>query len=76
MRKVMYGKTYDTETAVLVKKYTNGQYGDSTGYEECLFQTPEGLYFLFVQGGSDSPYPTADLVRIGKAKVDTWINNH
>ena len=72
----MYGKVYDTETATLIKKYTYGQYGDPNGYEECLFQTPEGLYFLFVQGGADSPYPCADLLRVGKAKVDNWIANH
>lgn len=76
MQKHMYGKDYDTETAVLIKKFTYGQYGDPKGYEECLFQTPEGLYFLFVQGGPESPYPAADLVRIGKAKVDTWIESH
>jgi len=76
MRKCMYNKIYDTETAVLVKKYTYGQYGDPTGYEECLFQTPEGLYFLFVQGGFDSLYPQVDLLRIGKAKANSWLENH
>lgn len=76
MRKFMYNKIYDTETATLVKKYTNGQYGDPAGYEECLFQSPEGFYFLFVQGGPESPYPEADLIRLGKAKVSSWIENH
>ena len=76
MQKFMYGKDYNTETAKLVKKYTYGEYGDPKGYEECLFQTPDGLYFLFVQGGPDSPYPSADLLRIGKAKVNAWIESH
>ena len=76
MQKYMYNKTYDTETAVLVKKYTFGQYGNPAGYEECLFQTPDGFYFLFVQGGPDSPYPQADLLRMGKAKATSWIESH
>lgn len=76
MRKCMYNKIYDTETAVFIKKYTQGQFGDPAGFEECLFQSPEGFYFLFVQGGSESPYPKADLLRLGKAKVADWIENH
>ena len=76
MRKTMYNKVYDTDIAVLIKKYTYGQYGDPAGYEECLFQMPEGSYFLFVQGGIDSPYPCADLQRLGKAKVNTWLESH
>ena len=76
MRKIMYSKIYDTETAVLIKKYTHGEYGDPTGYEECLFQTPDGYYLLFVQGGINSPYPSADLLRIGKTKVASWMETH
>lgn len=76
MQKLMYNKLYDTEAATLVKKYTFGQFGDPAGYEECLFQTPDGFYFLFVQGGAESPYPQADLLRIGKAKAEVWLGNH
>lgn len=76
MQKNMYNKIYDTETATLLKKYTSGHFGDPAGYEECLFQTPDGFYFLFVQGGADSPYPKADLLRIGKAKVEQWLKAH
>lgn len=76
MKKCMYNKSYDTETAALIKKYTFGHFGDPNGYEECLFQTPDGFYFLFVQGGPDSPYPNADLLRIGKAKATEWLENH
>ena len=76
MQKCMYNKIYDTETAILVKKHTFGQYGDPAGYEECLYQTPDGFYFLFTHGGKDSPYPNADLVRLGKAKAAIWLENH
>ena len=76
MQKTICKKVYDTETATLVKKYTYGYYGDPAGYEEILFQTPEGLYFLYVQGGEASPYPNADILRLAKTKVNDWMDNH
>ena len=63
MKKIICKKEYDTETATLVKKYTVGFYGDPAGYEELLFQTPAGLYFLYVRGGEASPYPCEDIQR-------------
>lgn len=76
MKKVICKCEYDTETAELVKKYTVGEFGDSEGYEESLYQTPTGSYFLYVNGGADSIYPTEDIKRIGKNKVDAWIAEH
>ena len=43
--------------------------------EECLFQTPDGFYFVYVHGGEDSPYPDADILRLGKAKVEEWLKS-
>lgn len=76
MKKIICKKEYDTETATLVKKTTYGNFGDSAGYEETLYQTPAGLYFLYVNGGEASPYPQEDIQRIGKAKVNEWLENH
>lgn len=76
MKKIICKKEYDTETAVMIHKYTVGHFGDPAGYEETLFKTPEGLYFLYVCGGQDSPYPAADLLRLAKAKVNDWIHTH
>ena len=76
MKKIICKKEYDTETAMFIKKHTRGQLGDPSGYEECLFQTPDGLYFLYVRGGETSPYPTEDILRLAKAKVNNWIENH
>ncbi len=66
MQKIICKKVYDTETATVVKKNTFGVYGDPTGYEETLFQTPEGLYFLYVNGGSASKYTKEDITRVSK----------
>lgn len=76
MNKIICKKEYDTETAVPVKKYTYGSYGDPAGYEETLFQTPGGLYFLYINGGESSPYPNEDILRMAKAKVNDWLENH
>ena len=76
MKKIICKKEYDTETATVVKKVTFGNYGESTGYEEVLFQTPEGLYFVYVNGGEDSIHPTEDISRISKANVEQWLAEH
>ena len=76
MKKIICKKEYDTETATLIKKVTIGNYGDSAGYEESLYQTPGGLYFLYVFGGEASPYPNEDILRMAKAKVNSWLESH
>lgn len=76
MTKIICKKEYNTETATLIKKVTYGHYGDPNGYEETLYKTPEGLYFIFVNGGTSSPYPNKDIIRLAKSKVDLWLDNH
>lgn len=76
MRKIICKREYDTDTAVCIKKYTQSYYGDPAGYEEVLFQTPSGLYFLYVHGGETSPYLNEDIIRLAKAKVQDWIDTH
>lgn len=76
MQKIICKKMYDTKNATLIKKFTYGYYGDPAGYEETLYQTPDGSYFIYVCGGQTSPYPQENILRIGKAKIEQWINNH
>ena len=76
MQKTICKKLYDTETATLIKAYPFGNLGDSNGYEEDLYQTPVGLYFLHVGGGADSIYPTEDIQRLAKTKVKEWLKAH
>ena len=70
MKKVICKVEYDTDNAALIEKRTFGYFGDPAGYEEILYQTPEGFYFIYVRGGEKSPYPGEDILRLGKAKVD------
>ena len=76
MKNIICKREYDTETATLVKKNSVGYFGDPAGYEEPLFQTPEGLYFLYVCGGPESPYAEEDIQRLAKTKVKAWIDEH
>lgn len=76
MKKIICKKEYDTETATLVKKVTFGEFGEPEGYEESLYQTPEGLYFVYVNGGEASIHPAEDISRMSKAKADEWIKAH
>ena len=76
IKKIICKREYDTQTAKLIKAYSFGSLGDPAGYEEDLYQTPEGLYFLHVGGGADSAYPEEDILRLAKTKVNEWIENH
>ena len=76
MKKVICKKEYNTDNATLVKKYTCGYYGDPAGYEETLYQTQDGLFFIYVKGGDASPYTCENIFRIAKAKVNEWLDAH
>lgn len=76
MKKIICKREYDTDTAAKIQEYTYSYFGDPAGFEEILYQTPEGLYFLYVRGGAESPYPCEDILRLAKNKVDEWIENH
>ena len=76
MIKTTKTKTYDTETATVVKKVTFGGYGDPAGYEETLYQTPDGFYFVYGCGGAESPYAEESIQCIAKTKVDAWLEAH
>ena len=76
MIKVICKKEYNTETANVVKKVTAGNFGDPAGYEETLFVTEGGNYFLYVNGGAESKYPTEDIKRMSKKVADEWIANN
>lgn len=76
MHKTIRKRLYDTDTASVVKKCTVGQFGDPDGYEETLYQTSEGHYFLYVCGGPASPYAEEDIQSMAKAKVKLWLAAH
>ncbi len=76
MKKTICKYEYDTDNAVVVKKATFGYFGDPAGYEETLYQTADGKYFLYVNGGEESIYAKEDIKRIGKDKAEAWMKDH
>ena len=72
MKKTLRGKTYDTAEMAIVKKIAHGNFGDPAGYEETLYVSENGMYFLYTYGGEQSPYPTEKLVSMSKAKPQAW----
>ena len=73
MKKVICKVEYDTATAELVKKNTFGAFGDPAGYEESLYKTADGKFFLYVNGGEESPYTEETIKRMSAAKAEEWL---
>ena len=76
MQKIICNKIYDTTTASVVKKTTFGFYGDPKGYEETLYQTPSGAYFLYTNGGAESKYTEEKITRKSKAAAEKWLSEN
>ena len=74
MKKIICKATYDTESAEIVKKTTFGSFGDENGYEETLYVTSDGKYFLYTNGGIASKYKKEDIKRMSKAAAEKWLS--
>ncbi len=73
MKKIICKVEYDTETSTVVKKVTEGYFGDPAGYEETLYVTADGKYFLYTAGGEESKYTTEGIKRMSKAAAEKWL---
>lgn len=76
MRKIINGVEYDTDKASVNKKFTYRSPGDATGYEETLFITDNGKYFIYTNGGTKSKYPTENITPIEREQVLGWVMSH
>ena len=74
MKKIICKKEYDTDTSVIVKKNTYGEFGDAEGYEETLYKTEGGNYFLYTNGGAESKYPKEDIKRMSAKAAEEWLS--
>ena len=72
MKKIICKVEYDTETAELVKKNAVGEFGDPKGYEETLYKTEGGKFFLYTFGGEKSPYAEESIKRMSADKAKEW----
>ena len=76
MKKIICKVEYDTEKSELIAKNTVGEFGQPDGYEESLYVTAGGKYFLYTNGGEDSKYPSEGITRMSAAKADEWRKNN
>lgn len=72
MKKIICKVEYDTEKSELVAKFTSGEFGSTDGYEESLYVTEGGKYFLYVNGGVDSIHPAEGITRMSADKAKKW----
>lgn len=75
MQKIICKKLYDTEASEIVKKVTFGNFGDNDGYEETLYVTADGSYFLYENGGEGSIHPKENIKRMSKKAAEEWLKN-
>ncbi len=76
MQKIIDGIVYDTSYSTVDKKFTSGKPGDPDGYEETLYITADGRYFVYTYGGKSSKYPEEDIRPIAREDVKSWILSH
>ena len=75
MKKIICKVEYDTDNSELIFKNVSGEFGDPAGYEESLYKTADGKFFLYVNGGADSIYPKEDIKRMAAKKAEEWQAN-
>lgn len=76
MKKIICKKLYDTDASQIVKKVTSGVFGDPAGYEETLYQTEDGSYFLYTNGGEESIHTEEAIKRMSKKTAEEWLKNN
>lgn len=59
MKKIINNKVYDTETAVKVGSWDNGEYGDIHYICETLYRKKTGEFFIHGEGGAATNYAVA-----------------
>lgn len=87
MKKIINGKSYDTETAKKVGYWSNNRsYSDFSYVEETLYRKKTGEYFLFGEGGPMSRYAEScgdnswgsgsRIIPMTYAKATKWAEEH
>lgn len=76
MKKIINKKTYNTDTAEQLGKRSSGSFGDPNGYEEMLFKTKAGAFFMYGVGGHDSKYAEETIVVLTKKEANAWLKEN
>lgn len=76
MKKTINKKVYNTDTAEKLGQFAQGFFGDPAGYEEILYVTKKGGYFVYGIGGESSKYPEEDIIALTKEEANSWLKEH
>ena len=72
MRKVINRKVYDTDKSTQLGYKYMGKFGQPDGYEEQLFVTKSGCYFIYGVGGSESLYGDPGINPLTDKQLKDW----
>lgn len=85
MKKIIDGKTYNTDTATELGNYRNNP-GNFSFVDESLYRTKKGAYFLAGKGGPMSKYAQScglnewcggsDIHPISEQEARRWLERH
>lgn len=65
---------YDSSKAEPLGNRVFSYFGDPAGYEETLYKTKGGLYFIWGLGGADSPYADGEDIRpVTEKEAQAWL---
>ena len=76
MKKTFGKLIYDTDASEKIFQNAVGAFGDADGYEETLYLREDGKYFLYVNGGPESPYPEENIKRVSAENAEKWLADH
>lgn len=65
--------SFDTDTARAINHRSSGDFGDPAGFEETLYRTRSGMFFVFGIGGDASPWPAGGDIRpVSEKEAQCW----
>lgn len=86
MNKVINGKRYNTETAKEMGKTGEYYHNDINSWEETLYRTKSGQYFIYGEGGANTRYAEPaqlgnwvsgeQIIPISEDKAKEWVNEY
>lgn len=78
MEKIINGKRYNTETAILVGRWNNNlPHDDFEWCDESLYKKRGGEYFIYGEGGSMTRYSKSkSIVPLSFEQAESWAKRH
>lgn len=76
MLKIFDGRRYNTESARLIRKKSNNSAEMVSRWEETLYRTKTGLWFLHCEGGAKTIYAAPCIRPINEDAAVLWLTDN